>query len=334
MFDGAARARQEPDILFDLWRRSQPQQQRLFISYRRGDTRWLAGRLSDSLAAYFGDRRVFRDVEGIEGGADFGDVIERTLADTGAQIVLIGRDWLDARDEQGRRRLDDPEDWVAREIIAALKGGVRLYPVLVEDTPMPRADELPAALRGLVRFNAVTLSDARWDADVARLARIVALDLPSATERRLQMLNALIVAALSLAVLATVLAWFGNMLGAGGTAATGLAALARDGGWIGGSDACKVQPAYALLPVWQAGAIFVVLVPASVLLFVAAREIDATRRRWFLAAAWTAALGSALAFVLYLPVCTEYESLVITAVGLVTAPLVLGLMSLSGFKPR
>ena len=170
--------------------------QRIFISYRRGDTQWAAGRLADSLAAYFGDKRVFRDVESIAGGADFGEVIRHTLGSADAVVVLIGPDWLDARDGAGRRRLDEADDWVAREVAAALEAAVPVYPVLVEGTPMPRADELPESLRALTRFNAISISDGRWREDVTRLARIIALDIPSATARQLQRVNLLVSLAL------------------------------------------------------------------------------------------------------------------------------------------
>jgi len=112
--------------------------QRIFISYRRDDTQWVAGRLGDSLGAYFGDSRVFRDVEGIAGGADFGEVIRHTLGSADAVVVLIGPDWLSASDDRGHRRLDDADDWVCHEVSAALEAGVPVYPVLVEGNEAER----------------------------------------------------------------------------------------------------------------------------------------------------------------------------------------------------
>jgi hypothetical protein len=67
---------------------------RIFISYRRTDAKGVAGRLSDTLEAYFGNNRVFRDIEDITGGAEFGQVIEKNLHSSDAVIVLIGPDWL------------------------------------------------------------------------------------------------------------------------------------------------------------------------------------------------------------------------------------------------
>ena len=116
---------------------------RIFISYRRVDAPGVAGRLSDTLSDYFGPERVFRDIENIEGGADFGQVIEGNLSSADAMIVLIGPEWLEATDESGNRRLDRIDDWVAAEVGAALESGGPVFPVLIEGTPMPDADNLP-----------------------------------------------------------------------------------------------------------------------------------------------------------------------------------------------
>ena len=62
----------------------------VFVSYRRDDSQGFAGRLSDDLGDILGEDRVFRDIEGIRGGADFGDVIHQTLGKADAVIVLIG----------------------------------------------------------------------------------------------------------------------------------------------------------------------------------------------------------------------------------------------------
>jgi hypothetical protein len=88
------------------------------ISYRRDDAPGYAGRLYDRLTAHFGAARVFMDVQGIEPGVDFVDAIERALGSCKILIVLIGKDWL-AVDSAGRRRLDDPADFVRLETATA-----------------------------------------------------------------------------------------------------------------------------------------------------------------------------------------------------------------------
>ena len=151
----------------------------IFISYRREDAAGYAGRLYDRLAAHFGDDHVFMDVEGIEAGADFVDAIERAVGACEILIVIIGNDWL-AKDKDGKRRLDDPSDFVRLETAAALKRGIRVVPVLVEGAAIPRADELPADLAKLARRQAVELNHRQWDATsgqlIATLERILSSD--------------------------------------------------------------------------------------------------------------------------------------------------------------
>src|SRR5262252_2244864 len=142
----------------------------IFISYRRDDAAGYAGRLYDRLAAHFGTDRVFMDVQGIEPGVDFVEAIERALRSCEILIVLMGKDWL-AADSAGRRRLDDPTDFVRLETVAALNRGIRVVPVLVEGVLMPRAEQLPADLLPLVRRQAVELSHKQWDATSAELIR-------------------------------------------------------------------------------------------------------------------------------------------------------------------
>lgn len=138
----------------------------IFLSYRRDDTRHVAGRLAGDLAERFGHGSIFRDVESIDGGEEFPVKLDRALASCAMMLVLIGPKWLDITDAQGRRRLDDPADWVRQEIAAALRRGIRVVPVLVEDTPLPAEDALPQDLRPLVKRQARLLSDERWPGDL------------------------------------------------------------------------------------------------------------------------------------------------------------------------
>lgn len=141
----------------------------VFVSYRRADAQGWAGRLGSDLASAFGDVARFFDLASIPPGADFHLAIERAIAEAHAVLVLIGPRWLDMRDAQGRRRLDDPCDVVAAEIAQALKGGGPVIPVLLGGASMPAATELTEALQPLRRHNAFELSDVRWDFDRARL---------------------------------------------------------------------------------------------------------------------------------------------------------------------
>jgi hypothetical protein len=88
-------------------------------------------------------------------------------------LALIGDEWLTITDEHGRRRLDNPDDFVRLEIEAALVRKVRVIPILVDGARMPRADELPDSLSKLVRRHALELSPSRFDFDTSRLLRVL-----------------------------------------------------------------------------------------------------------------------------------------------------------------
>lgn len=142
---------------------------RVFLNYRRGDSAGHAGRLYDSLTERFGDERVFMDVDKIAPGTDYIDEIDRAVGSCDVLLAVIGRDWLSAQDATGRRRLDDPNDFVRAEIEAALKRNVRLIPLLVQGAQMPDGEDLPGSLAKIARRNALELSDSRWNYDVDRL---------------------------------------------------------------------------------------------------------------------------------------------------------------------
>jgi hypothetical protein len=311
------------------------QTRRLFVSYRRDDARWFAGRLADSLAAYFGDKRVFRDVDGIAGGADFAAAIHDSLTASDAVIVVIGPQWLAARDAQGRRRLDLADDWVALEVGSALAKGLPVFPVLVEDTPMPRAEELPPALQPLTRFNAVSVSDSRWDDDTARLGRIVSLDIPPVTERRLRAVN-LTVCALLVGTMLFMLSVLARQL----LQVPPPPDLPGFGGWLAlfadhGARACAAPPQMVWpLQNWHTAPVFLATSCGSALMFAFGRHVAPAAKLPYYAAAWVGGGGTFAAFLLYFFACPAHEALVGFFSGMVVAPTMLALMSLSGFRAR
>jgi hypothetical protein len=144
---------------------------KIYLSYRRDDSNPVAARLRDQLAAEFGSRNVFMDVESIAPGVDFQQFITDRIADAGAVLVLIGPRWLGSMTQDGHRRLDDPYDFVRREIASALSRDAPVIPVLVDGAVMPRMTDLPDDLQPLARRNAVTLSHERFSGDVRRLVQ-------------------------------------------------------------------------------------------------------------------------------------------------------------------
>ena len=141
----------------------------IFISYRRDDAAGEAGRLHDRLEERFGADRVFRDVDALEPGQRFADEIETRLGGCDVLIALIGKRWRGESGADGAARLDDPDDFVRREIAAALRRGIPVVPALLHNTPMPRAEELPADLRPLAGHHAIELDTADFHDDVTRL---------------------------------------------------------------------------------------------------------------------------------------------------------------------
>ena len=120
-----------------------------------------------------GENRVFRDIDTIEPGQDFVAVLDEALNSVSVLLVVIGPKWVAITDAHGRRRLDDPGDFVRMEVGRALSRGVRVIPVLVEDARMPRAAELPEELRALTRRQYHELSDSRWEYDVGKLIETI-----------------------------------------------------------------------------------------------------------------------------------------------------------------
>jgi hypothetical protein len=145
----------------------------VFLSYRRQDTAPYARLLQFQLRERFPDVRVFMDMDSIEAGLDFAEVIREAVGSCAVLVALIGRQWATLADEQGRRRLDDPDDWVRFEIQAALERGVRVIPVLVDGVGPLRQEQLPAALQELARLNVLDLSYGRYEYDAARLLDLI-----------------------------------------------------------------------------------------------------------------------------------------------------------------
>ena len=141
----------------------------IFLSYRRDDNRHAAGRLYDCLQQRFSSEQIFFDVDAIEPGLSFLHVIEERIRASDAIIVVIGLNWLDARDGEGHRRLDDPEDFVRVEIAAGLQQGIRVIPVLIDGAAIPREADLPTPLKALASKNAVTLSHSSFQRDAEHL---------------------------------------------------------------------------------------------------------------------------------------------------------------------
>lgn len=150
---------------------------KIFINYRRDDSAGYAGRLYDRLAGHFDPDHVFMDIDQIEPGEDFVEVIQEKLKAVQVAVALIGKQWLDITDANGQRRLDNPEDWVRLEIEALLVRKIRVIPLLVGGANAPNSSRLPGSLSALARLQAHEVSDRRFHEDVNKLIRVLEKDL-------------------------------------------------------------------------------------------------------------------------------------------------------------
>src|SRR5262245_60115047 len=121
---------------------------KIFPNYRREDSAAHAGRLYDYLVEHFGTESVFIDIDNIDLGVDFMEAIDEKISLCRVLLVLIGKHWISSSDSAGHR-LDNPNDFVRLEIIAAKERRIRIIPVLVDGAAMPHENELPDPLKFL-----------------------------------------------------------------------------------------------------------------------------------------------------------------------------------------
>src|SRR5271155_3549763 len=137
----------------------------VFISYRRGDSEGQARALSLELEQFLGKDSVFMDVDSIALGRDFRQILLERLDTCNIVLVLIGPNWLEARDASGNRRLESPTDFVRQEIATSLKRNIAVTPVLLQGASMPLPERLPEDLKDLAFRNGFELSHIRWESD-------------------------------------------------------------------------------------------------------------------------------------------------------------------------
>ncbi len=144
----------------------------ILINYRREDSLPYVGRMRDHLEKVYQPNKIFLDITNIEGGENYTSIIEKTIKECECCIVVIGPSWLKA-EKHGKLRLNDPKDLVRREIILALKYGIKIVPILVGKAKMPVKDELISPLKELSELHALDLSDERFSFDMKRLICLI-----------------------------------------------------------------------------------------------------------------------------------------------------------------
>lgn len=149
---------------------------RIFISYRRLDSETITGRIYDRLVDAFGEANVFKDVDKLRPGVHYAEVLREEVLRSDVMVVVIGPQWIDIRQKDGDRRLDDPTDFVRIEIETALARGedMLVVPALVNKAGMPELDELPESLKPLHYRNASLIrNDPDFNSDIWKLIQSV-----------------------------------------------------------------------------------------------------------------------------------------------------------------
>ena len=160
----------EPKRTGDITRRSTGSG--IFINYRREDEPFAAKTLYEMLGNRFGKQQVFWDIDRIPLGRDFVEAIEASVAQCGVMLVVIGDKWLTCVEANGRRRLDNPNDFVRMEIETALaRPDVLVIPIVVGSASFPNKATLPESMSVLARRHGMAMSFDRFDADFQRLLR-------------------------------------------------------------------------------------------------------------------------------------------------------------------
>jgi formylglycine-generating enzyme required for sulfatase activity len=144
---------------------------KVFISYRRDDSAGHAGRVHDRLEREFGSDLLFMDVDAIPLGVNFIKVLRDEVARCDVLLAVIGPNWLDAHDDEGNRRLDNPGDFLRIEIATALQHDIPVIPILLDSARMPKASQLPEDLKELSVRNGLDVRHASFHADMDKLIR-------------------------------------------------------------------------------------------------------------------------------------------------------------------
>ena len=145
---------------------------KIFISYRHKDSQDIADRIYDGLVPEFETDNVFKDVDSIPYGRDFRQFLQDAVTQCDVLLAVIGPRWLGETDAAGRRRVDDPGDWVRIEVETALERAIPVIPLLVDGASFPRGEDLPPSLQGLIyRHGTPVRPDPDFHHDMGRVVK-------------------------------------------------------------------------------------------------------------------------------------------------------------------
>jgi hypothetical protein len=111
------------------------------------------------------------DVDSISPGSDFEKALDLALISSSVVLVLIGPHWLTVADAEGRPRLENPGDYVRREIRQAMLHDLRIIPVLIGRAVMPEEGTLPPDIQRLAKLQSVVLKYETYSRDLQDLTK-------------------------------------------------------------------------------------------------------------------------------------------------------------------
>lgn len=144
----------------------------IFVNYRTNDAHDAAFAIQADLSRRFGADKVFYASRSIRHGKPFGQELILEVTKARVLLAVIGPEWL-KRDADGRRLVDDEKDWVRREIVAALKAGTQVIPILVDRKTDRLPADLPADLKALTSFNYRRFDHREAEAQLPQIAAAV-----------------------------------------------------------------------------------------------------------------------------------------------------------------
>jgi hypothetical protein len=142
----------------------------IFINYRKDDSRWHTHSLHNELLKYFRKDTIFKDFSTIRLGEDYVEAISKALERCSVLLVVIGKEWLNVKNQSGIQRLHDSSDLVRVEIATALNRKINVIPVFFDNVQMFKEAELPEDLQPLTKRQSISISDVKFEADVQKLA--------------------------------------------------------------------------------------------------------------------------------------------------------------------
>lgn len=149
---------------------------RAFISYRRKQAQTTATAVKDALEKWLGEKTVFLDLSGLTYGTRFEEEILAKIADSAVVLPIVHNGWGTERDDDGHRRIEQPDDVLRRELLRALELKKRIIPVRVDGAPALTLEMLPAGLEELAELQSFELRGGdEFPGSIERLARAIGL---------------------------------------------------------------------------------------------------------------------------------------------------------------